>query len=190
MKKTLFITSILALFLSSGTLAQIVSNKSFVSGIRGGWHTATLIKDGAEPNEANNLNRFYIGFFNDDTIARLLYLGKGLDYFQNGITYTDNSERIMHTVSIPLYLKLKAGPVFGLSGIAGNFKISEKFKVGNHELDPIENDKSNWFDVPFFLGAGVTISIVTIEARYHWGLIEVRNGLKSQYFQIGAAISL
>ena len=56
-------------------------------------------------------------------------------------------------------------------------------------MSPTDTGKSNWFDAPVFLGAGVKIFFVSVEARYHWGLIEVRNGLKSQYFQLGAAVS-
>lgn len=169
--------------------AQKGNQEHSVSGIRGGWHTATLLEDGTEPNEANNLNSFYIGFFSDNKIAPLLYFGKGLEYFQNGLTYAGDSERRLHTLSIPLYLKLKLGPVYGLGGIAGNVKISEKFTMSDYELNSGDNDKSNWFDAPVFVGAGVKILAISVEARYHWGLLEVRNNLKSQYFQIGAALS-
>lgn len=189
MKKAIIISIILADCLCFWARAQKGSEDRFVSGIRGGWHTATLLKDGAEPNEANNLNSFYIGFFNDNQIAPLLYFGKGLEYFQNGLTYTGNSERKLHTLSVPLYLKLKVGPVYGLGGIAGNIKVAEKYTLGDYESNPGDDDKSNWFDAPVFLGAGVKILFVSVEARYHWGLMEVRNDLKSQYFQLGAAIS-
>jgi len=188
MKKTVIITVFLSVFLLSSVLAQD-NEKKTVSGIRGGWHTATLVKDGAEPYDANNLQSFYVGFFNENKIVPLLHFGKGLEYFQNGLSYSGSGERVLHTISVPLYLKLKIGPVFGLGGIAGNFKVSEKFTAGDHEVSPTESDKSNWFDAPVFLGAGVKIFFVSVEARYHWGLIEVRNGLKSQYFQVGAAVS-
>jgi hypothetical protein len=186
--KTTFLTVLLLGAFCTSILAQD-NGKNSVSGIRGGWHSASLVKDGSKPNEANSLTNFYVGFFNDNKIAPLLYFGKGLEYFQNGIAYTSNSERILHTVSVPLYLKLKVGPVFGLGGIAGNFKVSEKFSAGDYEVSPTDSDKSNWFDAPVFLGAGVKIFFVSVEARYHWGLIEVRNGYKSQYFQVGAAVS-
>ena len=64
-----------------------------------------------------------------------------------------------------------------------------KYTAGDYETSPGDADKSNWFDAPVFLGAGVKIWFVSVEARYHWGLIEVRNGLKSQYFQVGGAVS-
>lgn len=190
MNKTVFITLFLSVFLIVSAFAQEKkSEKKTVSGIRGGWHSATLVMDGAKPYEATALSSFYVGFFNDNRIVPMLHFGKGLEYFQNGIAYTNTSERILHTVSIPVYLKFKIGPVFALGGIAGNFKVSEKFNIGDYEVSPTDTGKSNWFDAPVFLGAGVKIFFVSVEARYHWGLIEVRNGLKSQYLQVGAAVS-
>ncbi|WP_167610680.1 outer membrane beta-barrel protein [Maribellus sediminis] len=190
MKKKVLFTLILAVVLYSATPAQNKeSEKNMVSGMRAGWHSATLVKDGAEPYSADPLNSFYVGFFNENKVAPLFNFGKGLEYFQNGLSYTGGGERILHTISVPLYLKLKVGPVYGLGGIAGNFKVSEKFSAGDYEASPKDSDKSKWFDAPVFLGAGVKIAFVSVEARYHWGLIEVRNGLKSQYLQVGAAVS-
>ena len=188
MKKTLFLTLFLTIFIFVTVKAKD-EDKNSVSGIRGGWHTATLVKDGATPYNANNLNSFYFGFFNDNKIVPMLFFGKGIEYFQNGLEYTANSNRVLHTISIPLYLKFKLGPVFALGGIAGNIKVSEKFTAGDFEISPSDSDKSKWFDAPVFLGAGAKILFISVEARYHWGLIEVRNGLKSQYFQVGAAVS-
>ncbi len=190
MRKSFYLTVFVSVFLFATVQAQNKeSEKKTVSGIRGGWHSATMSKDGATPYNASPLSSFYVGFFNDNKIVSMLHFGKGLEYFQNGIEYSANSERVLHTVSLPLYLKLKIGPVFALGGIAGNFKVSEKFTAGDYEVSPTDSDKSNWFDAPVFLGAGVKIFFVSVEARYHWGLLEVRNDLKSQYFQLGAAVS-
>lgn len=157
--------------------------------IRGGFHSANLVYDGSKPDTTQSLNGFYFGFVKEQKLAEIFYLGTGLEYFQNGIRYSNNSERILHTISIPVDLKLKLGPAFGLAGAAANFKVAEKFALGNNNYNPADMDKSNWFDIPVFLGAGVKILFVTIEARYHWGLFEVRNGLKSEYFQLGAALT-
>jgi hypothetical protein len=137
----------------------------------------------------NQLNSFYVGFFRDKKISPLLFFGSGLEYFQNGIKYPGDSKRILHTLSIPLDLKLKLGPVFALGGAAANFKVAEKIVVEDNSVNPTEGNKSNWFDIPVFLGAGVKISFITVEARYHWGLLDVRNGLYSRYLQIGAGLS-
>jgi len=160
-----------------------------VGGIRAGWHYAALQKDGSSVDTANALNTFYVGFFRDTRLAPMLRFGSGFEYFQNGTRYTGNSERILHTLSVPLNMKVKLGPVFARGGVAANFKIGEKVKIGGEYLDPLEADKTNWFDVPVFLGAGLDIWFLTVEARYHWGLLEARNGYYNRYFQLGAGIS-
>ena len=189
MKKIIPFTVVITVLLVNQVLAQNAGDKKFTSGIRGGFNTATFVEEGNKPDGSSNLKSFYVGFFNENKIVPLLHFGKGLEYMQNGMSYNSNSERILHTISIPLYLKLKIGPVYGLGGIAGDFKVSEKFTSDNGGISPADNDKSNWFDAPVFLGAGVKILFVSVEARYHWGLIEVRDGLYNRYFQIGGAIS-
>lgn len=188
MKKNVVIALLFSVFLVNSTLAQKTGDKKWTSGIRGGYHTASFVMDGDKPDDASNLKNFYVGFFNENKIAPLLRLGKGMEYFQNGMRYTGGTERILHTISTPVYLKLKVGPVFGLGGIAADFKVSEKFNTGDVTV-PVDSGKSSWFDAPVFLGAGVKVLFFTVEARYHWGLIEVRDGLHNRYFQVGGAIS-
>ena len=189
MKKQLLIFTAALLLGALALQAQEKDQKSQKVGIRAGFHAATLVKDGSKPDTANSLNNFYVGFFRDTKIIPLLHFGAGIEYFQNGLSYSKSSERILHTISVPLDLKVKLGPVFALGGFAANFKVSEKVKIGDETVNPLEGDKSSWFDVPFFLGAGLKLAFVTIEARYHWGLIDARNGYYNQYLQVGAGIS-
>lgn len=188
-RKVLFITAILM----AGTIVLFGQEKEKeaqrVGGIRAGWHTANFIKDGSKADTSNNLNSFYVGFFRDTKILSVLRFGSGLEYFQNGVKYTSNTQRVLHTISVPLDLKVKLGPVYALGGLAFNFKVSEKLKIGGEYISPLEADKSAWFDIPVFVGAGVKLAFVIIEARYHYGLFEVRNGMHSHYLQIGAGIS-
>jgi hypothetical protein len=97
------------------------------------------VKSGSKPDTANNLSSFYVGLFRDTKIVPMLLFGSGFEYFQCGMSYTNNTARVLHTLSVPLDLKVKLAPAFG--------------------------------------------------ARYHWGLLEVRNGKHSQYLQVGAGIS-
>lgn len=171
------------------THAQDKKSKDKVGGIRFGAHAATMIKDGNSPDTSNYLNSFYVGFFRDNQLTPMLYFGSGLEYFQNGLEYTQNSKRVLHTISIPLDLKVKLGPVFALGGIAANFKVSEKLIYGDNKYTPGDDTKLNWFDAPVFLGAGVKISFLTIEARYHWGIIDARDEYFHRYFQLGLGLS-
>ena len=173
--------------LNVGIYAQNDSEKSL--GIRIGFHSANMELEDNKPDTARSLNGIYLGFVGEKKFAELFYIGTGIEYFQNGLKYTSNIKRKLHTISIPINLKLKIGPAFGLAGAAANFKVSEKYILGDSSFNPLDSDKSSWFDIPVFLGLGVQILFVTVEARYHWGLIEVRNGMHNRYFQLGAALS-
>jgi len=186
------VTFLLLLVLIAGTFithAQDKKSKDKVGGLRFGAHTATMMKDGSSPDTSNYLNSFYVGFYRDNKIAPMLYFGTGLEYFQNGLDYTKNSKRVLHTISVPLDLKVKLGPVFALGGIAANFIVSEKLVYGDNKYDPSDDAKANWFDAPVFLGAGVEIFFITIEARYHWGLVDAKNEYFHRYFQLGLGLS-
>lgn len=164
-------------------------NDRKVGGIRAGFQSSSMVEQGSKPDTTKNKNSFYVGFFHDQKVISFLSFGSGIEYFQNGFKYPEDSKRVLHTLSIPLYLKFKIGPVFALGGIAGNFKVAERIISGDEKQKPDSNDKSNWFDAAAFVGAGVKISIVIIEARYHWGLIESYDGLYNRYFQIGGGIT-
>lgn len=188
MNKQFLFTAVTLLVFSFAAFPQ-GKDEGKVGGIRAGFHSASMVEDGSKPDTAKSKNSFYAGFYHDQKIVPILYFGSGIEYFQNGFRYSPDSKRVVHTVSIPLYLKLKIGPVFALGGIAGNFKVVEKIIVGDEKNKPESDDKSKGFDGAAFAGLGVKIAIITIEARYHWGLIEAYDGLYNRYLQIGAGIS-
>lgn len=186
--KTLFIIGLLMAVPLSGK-AQKEGKEEKVGGIRLGYHAAALYKDGNKMAGTNNLENFYIGIYRDNKIAPLFRIGTGLEYFQNGAKIDNDNKIVLHTLSIPVNFKVKLGPVFALTGVGANFKVSEKVFQNGTSTTPSDEDKSNFFDVPFYLGAGATIWFISIEARYHWGLLDVNEGYSNQYLQIGAAVS-
>lgn len=120
----------------------------------------------------------------------MLRFGTGLEYFQNG--YESNLvdvQRRLHYISAPLYLKVKVGPVYATGGTALNFKVAENAKYQEESMDPL-TEKSNWFDMPLQAGLGINILMLAIEARYHWGMLELNDiGAKNQYVQLGLSVS-
>ena len=166
------------------------NNGKDIGGIRAGFHFASMVEKGSKPDTAYSLKSFYVGFFGDKQLAPMLFFDTGIEYFQNGLKYTGDSKRVLHTLSVPVGLKVKLGPVFALGGVAANFKVAEKFHLGDNDYTLSDDEMSKWFDIPVFLGAGIKVLFISVEARYHWGLIEARNGYYNRYFQIGAAISL
>ena len=190
--KNLFSVFVLAVILTLFTADLHAQDKGGdrVGGIRFGWHQSAFYEDGNALSNADPMSSFYAGFFRDNKVIPLLSIGTGLEYFKNGIQYTDDSSLDLHYVSIPLNAKVKLGPVFALTGFAPSIKVAERIKSGGGSVKPGDELKSEWFDIPFYVGAGVKILMITIEARYHWGLLEVNNGLTSRYFQVGVAFSM
>ena len=189
MKKNLlvFVIAVTAALITADIQAQDKKGDR-VGGIRFGYQASNYYLDGdAWASEA--MGSFYAGFFRDNQIAPLLHLGTGLEYFKNGISFTDDLRRDLHYVSVPLNAKIKLGPVFALTGFAPSFKVAERFVDGGDSVKPSDDEKAEWFDVPFFVGAGVKLLFITVEARYHWGLLEVMEGYNQRYLQVGLGLS-
>ena len=181
MKKTLLILT-LVLGLISFNDASAQDNEI---GIRAGWNTSGTFASGNQIEK--NIPNFYAGIFHNKKIAPTLALHTGLEYLQNGWKSDDDNYRRVHTLSGPIGLRVKLGPLFAIGGAAINLNLSEQ-NEGDFAKDTPKNDA---FDLPLFACLGVKIAIVTIEARYNWGMIETNDlGYKNQYFQIGAGISL
>lgn len=159
-------------------------------GIRAGYQSSAWYKGGSQLPGTDPLSNFYVGIFKDNKLLPAIHFGIGLEYFQNGYRINSTDKRVLHMLSVPAYAKVKIGPVFGLAGIGANFKVSEKIFTNDVAASPSSEQKSKTVDFPFLIGAGVRISIFTIEARYHWGLVDINEGYSNQYFQIGGAISL
>jgi hypothetical protein len=184
-----------SLFLSIGFLflftipanAQDDGSLHQVGGIRVGWNYSQYFNDGNALAGTSDYSSFYAGFFRDNRIIPILHFGTGIEYYQNANFTNDNNKRVLHYIGVPLYLKAKLGPVFALTGFEPSFKVGEKYTALGQEIDPAQ--KANWFDAPFFLGAGVKILMFSVEIRYHWGTVDAFNSARSQYLQLGGAIS-
>ena len=161
-------------------------------GIRAGWQYSAFSYNGTA-DTADALNAFYVGIFHEKKIAPLFRFGSGMEYFQNGSITSNETKYIKHELSIPLYLKVKLGPVFVLGGAAANFSLVQKYSIGGENFDVPESFKTKAFDVPLYAGLGVKILMFSIEARYHWGMLDISKTettqINTQYLQIGAAVS-
>ena len=184
--KFFFIALISMLFIKPA-FAQDKSEGHRIGGIRAGWQSSQYFRDGNAMKTTSAYSSFYVGLYRDTRIIPMLHFGSGLEYFQNGAYIDDNNKRVLHYIGVPLYLKFKIGPVFALSGFEPSFKVGEKAYLLGQKYDP--DPSSNWFDAPFFLGVGIKIFFVSVEVRYHWGLIDTYDSYNSQYLQLGGAIS-
>ncbi len=162
-------------------------------GIRGGFQSGNFYDSGSLFDK--NLNTFYVGVFKEFKIVPLVKFNAGIDFNQNG-SINDSMSIKLSYISIPLNAKIKLGPIYGVVGAAPSFKVAEKWELNESKID-IDKYKSNFFDVPVFIGLGFKVAIISIEARYYIGTMSVNDNtisglkdFKSQYLQLGLALSI
>lgn len=194
MKTAKALSIIIVLILTSVTsISQSSSSKDKKIGIRAGWQSSNYIEDG--DTSGDPYSSFYVGLNREVKIIPMLHFGLGLEYFQNGSKSTllgKDYTFSASTLTIPLYLKVKLGPVFILGGAGGNFTLAQSIKLDGEKQDMTNEQEIKGFDVPLFGGLGLEVLMFTFEARYHYGLLDASKPSSSsphvQYFQLGAGI--
>lgn len=163
------------------------------NGIRAGWQYANFYDNGSSLGDP--INFFYAGFYREKKLIPLLRLGYGLEYNSVGFKTKNVSDTqyTRHTLAIPVYARLKLGLLFAVGGVAPGVGLANKSTLLGEDVDLTDKEKTNAFDAPVFLGLGIKIAIVSIEARYHWGTMNLSKqddaNFTQQYLQIGAAVS-
>ncbi len=175
-----------------------ISSETFAGdkfGIRVGWQYSNLY-DGSSTLGDDALNSFYLGVFKEKKIIPFLRLGGGVEYSQVGVSMSGSSDKVkFHYMSLPIYAKVKLGPVYGLLGAAPAFKVGESWDVQAGGAAAEELFDANTFDLPIFAGIGINILVLQIEARYYLGTMELSGnsampGIKSQQFQLGLGLTI
>ena len=179
------IKSILVITFFAALLVSVQAQNKI--GIRAGYQSSTFNLDGSQLPNTESIDGFYAGIFKDTKIIPAILFGAGLEYMQSGAkSITTGDKQEMDYLCIPVYLKAHIGPVFGLGGVGVNFLIAEKGNV-NSSTEAADSKTVNY---PVFLGAGLKVAILTVEARYNWGLAEINgDGVNNHYLQVGAAVS-
>lgn len=154
---------------------------SLPNGFRAGYQWSNLEND--TETAANNLDRFYVGYLRKFKLLHLLKVETGLEYMIAGAQQSDDTRLQLHYLVLPAQGVLKIGPFVGQAGLNANFRIAENLKVNGQSVD--RDDKSANFDLAANVGAGFNFLMVTLEARYYWGLLEVDNGWYNRYSQFG-----
>ncbi len=147
--------------------------------IRFGYLKSDMVNSAKTSNEM--LERGYIGYVRKIGRAPIVHLETGLELMATGANQTDTSKLELYYLSAPLQVVLKLGPFVGLAGLNANFRIAEKLTVNGESITRDTDSKSAVFDVAADAGVGLNIVMVTIEARYYWGLLEVDNGWNNRY---------
>ena len=182
MRKTnvLILLIVVSLAFSSGSLFAQKIDK----GIRFGY-ISSQIKDAEDHYYDESYDSFYVGIFNDKQLIPMLYFYSAFDYYQSGSSTDKNNKLVLHYLSVPIALKLKIGPVQGFAGVHGAVKISSKLTIAG-ESGPTEG--FNTFDAGAFAGLGLRLLFIGAEAKYNWGLVNIKDGFKNNFWQAGLTL--
>ncbi len=174
------------IFLAESALAQ--GKKNF--GIRSGYQISGLFNGSDRVSGTSNYASFYAGAFKEKKIFSFLHLGTGLEYCQNGADMDNGNKHVIKYLGLPIDLKAKIGPVYALVGVQPKFKLSEKILINDKKTNPADEQKSSFMDFPAFGGMGVNIFFLSIEARYHYSIFEINDGIRNAYLQLGATLHI
>lgn len=193
MKNTLLASAVFLFSIYSTNIQAQDDEKQ--NGIRAGFSSANVLVDGNKYDDGA-LSAFYAGFFrNNKIVGEILAIHSGVEYIQTGFDAGDLATLKLHYVSVPIGLRAKVGPVYGLAGVGLNFKVGQNATALGKELSLPDDQKPHWFDAPLFLGTGIKLLFFSVDFRYHWGLVNIENRdsnsnteSKNQYLQLGASV--
>ena len=153
------------------------------NGFRVGYQRSDMVNN--SKTSSGMLDRGYIGYVRKIGRAPIVHLETGLEFMIAGAEQTDTSKLDLYYFSAPLQGVLKIGPIVAVAGVNANFRIAEKFTESGKSITRDKEEKSAIFDVAADAGIGFNILMITLEARYYWGLLEVDNGWNNRYLQLG-----
>ncbi|MEJ2004637.1 MAG: hypothetical protein P8X57_06675 [Cyclobacteriaceae bacterium] len=173
---------LLSLLIASIFTLDIQAQKKW--GPRLGWTSATTSNDGDRIQ--GSVGSLFVGIQRKGKIFGPVKLLTGAEYVQNGHRRNGDNYRKIHYLSFPIGVNVDVGPIFADAGFGLKFKLAESYYVDGNKQD----SETDFLDIPFFIGAGARVAIFTIDARYHWGLLDVNNGNHNNYFQLGVGMYL
>ena len=186
MKKILLLSAIV--FSSFFAFSQEEDeNDNKLNGIRFGYQSSNLMNN--DEDAASNLDEFYIGFSRQKKFSPFFRLETGLEYMIAGAKITDSSKYALHYITLPLQAHLKLGPFIGTAGLNALFKVSEKLTVAGADIPIPDDNKATFMDCSADVGVGFKLWILTAEARYYYGFVDINDGWHNNYFQLGLKVS-
>lgn len=176
--------SILILVVALAVLSGSLSAQKVDKGIRFGYISSDINKDGESWFEDSH-SSFYVGIFNDKQIVPMFYFYSAFEYYQTGSKVDDNNKLALHYLSVPIALKLKIGPVQAFAGVHGAVKVSSRLTLLGESSS---TEGFNTFDAGAFIGGGLRVLFIGVEGKYNWGLVNIKNGYKNNFWQAGLTL--
>ena len=157
-----------------------------------GWNYSKYVGGEDAIDKTDYKSGLILGLNKDVKISPALWANGGLLYYQNGAD-TDLGEFKFNYLMLPTGLKLKVGPVYGMAGVYGAYRLTA-------DLDGEKADKGdfNRLDFGAYSGVGIRFLVFTVNAKYNWGLSDVSNGsndnpsfdLNNRFFSLALGVGI
>jgi len=162
---------------------SVYAGEPLTKGPIAGWHYGDILKDG-KSLYGDYRSSFFVGFFSNKQLGptKLLQINSALLYYQNGSWKDDNNYMKLYYLNIPVGLKVQVGPIYAIGGVNGGIKLGgESYTLG---VKSDVKDVNTW-DAGLHVAIGAKIFMFGVEAKYNWGLVDLNDGYKTEYLQLG-----
>ena len=158
----------------------------------GGWNYSKYVGGEDQISKTDFKSGLILGVSKDVKISPFLWSNGGILYYQNGAS-TEQGDYKFNYLMIPVGLKLRFGPFYGLGGLYGAYRMTAKLE--NEKLDKKD---FNRLDFGAYAGAGTKILIFSLNFKYNWGISDVSNGssdlpdynLQNRFFSITLGVGI
>lgn len=135
-----------------------------------GWNYSKVVSDSPNFEDTDYKSGLIVGINKDVKLTPFIWGNGGLLYYQNGAD-TEQGVLKFDYLSIPAGVKLRLGPVYGMGGAYLAYRLSAKL-----DDEDLNNNDFNRIDFGTYVGAGVKFLIFSLNAKYNWGLSNLRDG--------------
>jgi hypothetical protein len=151
------------------------------NGLRGGYHLSNFEGDNGSTSGRDG---YYAGYYRNLIKIPVYSLSTGLEFHTAGSASEENERRLSY-LSLPINNRIKLGPVYADLGLDVALKVGEKALVNGTEVELPDEAKAERLDVLIHGGLGFKILMFGVEARYRYGLTEVYDGAHNAGLELG-----
>ena len=157
--------------ISSATKAQrYKDDKPHKITIMAGWNYSKYQVGEDGPPTGNFKSGAVFGVNRDIKLSPFVWTNGGLMYYQNGAETRDGDYQFNYLM-LPAGVKLRFGPAYAMGGIYGAYRLTATL-----DGEDLSQANYNRFDFGSYVGAGMRLSLFSLNLKYNWGLLDITNG--------------
>ncbi|MEQ8623987.1 MAG: porin family protein [Vicingaceae bacterium] len=169
MKKIILLVAVCFVF-ASIQAQNYKAEKPHLITIVAGWNYSKYQVEEDGPPTGNYKSGGIFGVNRDIKLSSFVWTNAGILFYQNGADTRDGIFQLNYLM-LPAGVKLRFGPAYAMGGFYGAYRLTATL-----DGDKLEQDDYNRFDFGSYVGAGMRLSLFSLNVKYSWGLSDVTNG--------------